>query len=95
MNGGAVPAATAAATADAAATAAASSASSPRSPKPSSKSRRRSSIGSRAELGSDPRRDGGGQFGVLAQQRAQPFEPAVGVRRRQRLGAPVGGERRA
>ena len=41
-----------------------------------------------------PGRDGGGEVGVLAQQRAEPVQPAVGVRRRQRLGAPVGGERR-
>ena len=46
------------------------------------------------QLRLDPGGHGLGEFGVLAQQVAQAGEPAVGVRRRQRLGAPLSGERR-
>ena len=46
------------------------------------------------QLRLDPRRYCPGEFGVLAQQPAQPFQTAVRCRRRKRLGAPVGSERR-
>lgn len=47
-----------------------------------------------AQLGSHTGGDGGSQFRLLAQKRAEPFETAVGLRRRDRLGAPFCGERR-
>jgi hypothetical protein len=46
------------------------------------------------QLGLDPRGQGLSEAGFLAQQAAQAGQAPVGVRRRERLGAPIGRERR-